>query len=303
MINKPKVAILLAAFQGELFIEEQIKSIISQENINFDLFINIDKSNDSTEKICNSFINKYHNIHLLSSNNTYGSAAKNFLNMVSMVNFDDYDYVSFSDQDDIWLKNKVSSGINSIKLTKSDAYSSNAVTFNKKNNKQKLIIKSQHQTKYDFLFEGGGPGCTYILNKELALSLRENIKLNINKISRVWSHDWYIYCFARLNSFKWFIDNNFYIYYRQHDNNQLGANLGFKNLIYRAKFVLSGKAIRCSRLNLELCGHAQNIKYQTFLIESKKSYLKMIFNFYSCRRRFLDKFIFLISSILLLTLK
>ena len=300
---KPTVAVLLAAYQGEKFIEDQIKSIINQENVNYDLFINIDKSNDNTFAISENFVKKFENIKLLTSNNIYGSASKNFLNMLLMVNIDNYDYISFSDQDDIWLKTKLYSGINKIKSSEYSAYSSNAITFKKNSNTRKLLLKSQKQTKYDFLFEGGGPGCTYILKKDLAIRLQKNIQKNFNMIDNIWSHDWYIYYFARLHSYNWFIDKNSYILYRQHDNNQLGANLGFKNFFYRTKFVLSGKALNCSKINLELCGHSDNLKYKYLLTKTKKSYLNMIINFYSCRRKLIDKFLFLITSIVLLILK
>lgn len=50
-------------------------------------------------------------------------------------------------------------------------------------------------------------------------------------------HDWYIYAFARKNNFKWHIDNQPNIYYRQHSSNQVGANIGFKQAINRIKIL------------------------------------------------------------------
>ena len=43
---KKKVAILLAAYEGEKFLIDQISSISEQKNVEIKIFINLDKSND-----------------------------------------------------------------------------------------------------------------------------------------------------------------------------------------------------------------------------------------------------------------
>ena len=50
--NKPKVAVLLAAYNGEKYIEEQIQSILDQKNIDIYIYISIDESTDKTLEIC-----------------------------------------------------------------------------------------------------------------------------------------------------------------------------------------------------------------------------------------------------------
>ena len=91
----------------------------------------------------------------------------------------------------------------------------------------------------DFLFEGGGPGSTFVFKKDFGLALQKNLKKNSNVAKKINFHDWYIYFFARINNYKWHIDNFSGLRYRQHDNNQLGANIGLKTKIKRIRIILN----------------------------------------------------------------
>ena len=44
----PKIAILMATYDGEKWIDEQINSIFEQSDVEIDLFISDDQSNDNT---------------------------------------------------------------------------------------------------------------------------------------------------------------------------------------------------------------------------------------------------------------
>ena len=50
MNHKPKVAILMASYNGQQWIDQQIESIFSQKNVEVELFIRDDKSTDETIK-------------------------------------------------------------------------------------------------------------------------------------------------------------------------------------------------------------------------------------------------------------
>ena len=56
--SKCKVAVLMAAFNGIKWIEEQIYSIFNQEKVNIDLFISVDTSTDGTYEYCKSIEKK-----------------------------------------------------------------------------------------------------------------------------------------------------------------------------------------------------------------------------------------------------
>jgi len=298
---KKKVAILMAAYEGEKFLIDQISSILDQKNVEIKIFINLDKSNDRSFSIITSLSKKYKCIKLISYNKRYGSAAINFLNLILSVNFEKFDFISLSDQDDIWMPNKLITAINKLEELNYDVYSSNALSFSNKS--KKIILKSQKQTDLDFIFEGGGPGCTYLCKKDFMINFQAALNKKKFMINSVWSHDWLIYAYARIYNYKWYIDSNYYIYYRQHNNNQLGANIGFKQHLFRFKEVISGNVFDYSRTNLIICDEVKNNIFVKFLNKNKKSYFFILLNFYKLRRKIGDKIILFILSIILILIK
>ena len=103
---------------------------------------------------------------------------------------------------------------------------------------KKLIKKSYAQKKYDFKFESPGPGCSFVLTKKLFKFIQTKID---HKTINFSFHDWLIYALARSHGYRWHIDDAPNLFYRQHANNQLGANDGWLAFIKRVQKVLSGQ--------------------------------------------------------------
>ena len=85
MVNKMKISIVMATYNGELYIEKQLASICNQTVPPDEIIISDDRSSDNTISIIKSFINKNNiaqktNIYV---NNTQLGFAKNFLNAIS----------------------------------------------------------------------------------------------------------------------------------------------------------------------------------------------------------------------------
>jgi rhamnosyltransferase len=235
----PKIAILLATYNGEKFITDQIESIITQKNVSFDLIISDDASTDGTKKIIESYVKQYPNIKFINYSRV-GGPAKNFYFLIDYVDMNHYDFISLSDQDDIWKDSKLSRAINILKKNNASAYSSDVLAF-KNNNTQDTfsIVKSQPQKKYDYFFETPGPGCSYVFTTELCKFIKDNLQyVYPNNFPY---HDWFIYALARHNNYKWIIDDEKYLLYRQHGHNFIGANIGFISIIKRLDRILSGK--------------------------------------------------------------
>lgn len=235
----PKVAVLLAAYNGEKYIKEQILSILNQKYVEIHIFISIDQSTDLTLKICKELQYQHNNITIINKGTEkFGSAGKNFYYLFKAVNLDGFDFIALSDQDDIWKENKLNRGVEVLKSQNCDGYSSDVECFWESGRKNKIIKKSYPQRKYDYLFEPAGPGCTYVLKNNLAIA----IKNNINSSPQLpFHHDWFIYAFSRANGYKWHIDQTSNILYRQHNNNQEGANYGIKQKIKRLKKLKTGE--------------------------------------------------------------
>ena len=82
MTSNPTVAVLLAAFNGIKWIEEQIESILNQKDVNLDIYISIDLSNDGTYEWCEELAIKNSNVNILPYGNHFGSAGKNFFRLI-----------------------------------------------------------------------------------------------------------------------------------------------------------------------------------------------------------------------------
>ena len=170
--KKPTVAVLLAAFNGKKYINEQLQSILNQTELDLKIFINIDQSSDGTEDYIKEICKNDNRIILLPTGNQFNSASKNFYHLIREVDFSSFDFIALSDQDDIWNSEKLIRSIGKLYSYKCDGYSSNVTAFW---DKKKLILikKSHNQQNYDHYFESAGPGCTFVLSKKLAFDLKK----------------------------------------------------------------------------------------------------------------------------------
>lgn len=297
-IATPKIAILLAIFNGVQYLQEQLESILNQEHVAVEVFVSVDASSDGSEQWIEEKALSDARIHVLSHGQRFGGAAPNFFRLIREVNFSSFDYVSLADQDDIWLPQKLSAGIEMLKKSKADAYSSNALAF-WADGKEALIDKAQAQVKWDYLFEAAGPGCTYILTQRLALALQV-ILLNKSKDSQaIGLHDWFIYAFARANGYLWAIDHATWIRYRQHAKNQVGVNSGIKAFMHRAHKVTSGWALSQSILIAQLIGSGNTPFVKSWSSGKPLALLKLASHSWQCRRRLKDKVLFFFSCLLM----
>ena len=292
-----KTCTLLAAYNGAMYIEEQLNCLLKQRDIDNDIYISLDMSTDETIDIIQYYIELYNNIYLLPYGSKYGSAGQNFFRLIKDVDFSDYDYVTFSDQDDIWDKDKIIKGINALNKNNADCYSGNVTAF-WEDGRKKEVVKNDPQVEYDYLFESAGPGCTFIMTKEFSLVLKESLVDGGDKVKNIWLHDWYCYSFARFHGYKWFIDNESLMMYRQHENNEVGANSGIVKIINRAKVVLSEDAFK------KVLSQSNFIKIELKPIQllkdnSAKSLFLLAAMAKKCRRKKTEQYAFFIMVSLL----
>ncbi|WP_413683888.1 glycosyltransferase [Prochlorococcus sp. MIT 1011] len=301
-INKEKVAILMATYNGDKYIEEQIYSIYNQDDVSSILYISDDLSTDNTINIIENFRqkNKF-DIQFSVNHNKYfkkKSSANNFYRLIIDSNIpNDIKWVAFSDQDDIWFNDHLKRAINCIKVNKYSGYSASVIAF--WSNKKKIYIKKDgKQNKFNYLFESAGPGCTYVLPKSTFLLLQEHFRKNINILSNIDFHDWSIYAFVSSQNGYWFIDSNPALYYRQHSSNVFGAKIGINGIVLRLK-LLTGKWYRGQVLaiaDLVNKNELEIIKLYTRFNFIDKLYLA--YYAFNMRRNLLDSFTLSLSILL-----
>jgi rhamnosyltransferase len=239
-----KIAVILAAYNGEKYIKEQIDSILSQNEVSLDIMVFDDSSKDNTVKIVESF-GEDKRVNLIQNVTGTGSAANNFFNAIQVLpqkTFENYDYIALSDQDDIWLPNKLKAAVYKLQKEKTALYCSNLMLWDEATKTESLVKKSHPQKKYDYLFEGGSAGCTYVFTSNFCIALKKTIVETDYKNWKFFSHDWFIYFFARANNYTVTIDQNAYIKYRMHADN-LHGHLNKKTIwasIERLKVLQNG---------------------------------------------------------------
>ena len=107
------ITILMATYNGERFIKEQIESLLKQTVQDFKLYINDDKSTDSTFSIAQDYAKKHPETIFVSQNEkNLGGAGQNFIQM--MITHKD-DYIMLCDQDDVWLSGKIEKSLQKMK--------------------------------------------------------------------------------------------------------------------------------------------------------------------------------------------
>lgn len=290
-VEHPKVAVLLAAYNGTQWIEEQLVSILEQSAVDVTIYISIDPSTDGTEAWCHAYATKHPAVLILPEAGTFGGASCNFFRLIRDVDFSAFDFVAFSDQDDIWHSNKLLRATQSIIARQVDAYSSNVTAFWPDGRKM-LLDKAQPQVERDYLFEAAGPGCTYVMRNALACALKASMLNNWRQLQGVSLHDWYCYAYARSNDYRWFIDPVTSMEYRQHDRNQVGANTGLHSLITRYKTIHDGWWFNQVELIASLVSPGQLALSADRKPLRGKQLMKLSFVAWQCRRRLRDKVFF-----------
>lgn len=239
-----KILVILASYNGAKYIEEQMDSILNQESVSLDIMVCDDCSKDNTIEVLNKYkLNA--NVSINKREKGTGNAPRNFLDTILSLPdefINSYDFIAFSDQDDIWFPNKMFEAGKMLKEEQSSLYFSNLNLWDENTNYKAIINKSYPQKKYDFLFEGGSAGCTYVFTNDLCLGLKEILKKTNYYDWELFSHDWFVYFYARANGFKVSIDNNAYITYRIHANNSYGQvnKISIPAMKERLKYIKNG---------------------------------------------------------------
>ena len=107
------IAILLATYNGERFIKEQLDSLLAQTYQDWHLYVHDDGSRDGTVAIIKDFAASHPDKITLLDYPPTGGPRSNFLSMMKWV---EARYYMFCDQDDVWLPKKIELSIDVLKV-------------------------------------------------------------------------------------------------------------------------------------------------------------------------------------------
>lgn len=296
----PKVAILLATYNGELFLREQLDSILSQCGVQLTLFCRDDLSTDSTPMILYEYSNRDPRVVILDSTSRSGRASLNFLEIIYSLDLCEFDYVAFSDQDDVWKEDKLAKSLKAAQYF-SGVLVSTAVTAVWPNGRRLKLRQSPSIGEFDFLFEGAGQGCTFLMDQRLFVSASMFIKFHKDLCFSFEHHDWLIYILTRSFGFRWIYLDESTILYRQHPQNETGARFSVKGLMRRYKLIRDGWYTRQVKLAYKIyltaiLGSEVDDKWD--VVQPKFSLTSPYRLLISSRRKFIDRFTLALFSIL-----
>ena len=216
-----KVDILLATYNGEKYIREQIDSILNQTHKEFRLLISDDGSTDKTRTILEEYKNRDSRIEVFFQENNLG-VVKNFEFLLEKV---EAKYYMFSDQDDIWKESKIEKSLNKIEEGFDLVYSDLEVvdenlnvTYESYWKLKGIYNKIKKYNNFEALYLNNFvTGCTLISKKELINSF-----MPLPNTSKFVLHDYWISLIISQEGKIAYIEEPL-IKYRQHKNNKVGS--------------------------------------------------------------------------------
>lgn len=246
-----KTAILLATYNGEKYISEQIDSILKQTDKDWMLYIHDDGSKDKTVNIIETYAKNYPEQICVVGGAATGGAKQNFFYLFSQV---EAPYYMCCDQDDVWLPEKIEMTKREMHyLEKKDEQLPCLVFTELKVVDEDLNVLSEKMSEYQgldckilsinrALIQNVTTGCTMMVNR----SMREELQ-KIKDYTNVLMHDWWIMLVATRFGKVSFI-NEGTILYRQHEDNGVGAR-NSNSLLYMLERLLQGNEIKTSLEN------------------------------------------------------
>lgn len=226
MEKSMSIQILLACYNGEKYLAEQLDSLLQQSELNFEILIRDDGSSDQTLALLKDYQNRFpETIRLIPSNARLGVIG----NFSALLEASSADYILFSDQDDVWLKDKVKLMVEALKKEEEKLGKSTPLLVHTDltliDSKKNILHPSFWQfvrlephkgkTLRRLLVQNTVTGCAMGINRALATLAAPFPK-------EVIMHDWWLALVAAIKG-RILTLNKSTILYRQHENNTIGV--------------------------------------------------------------------------------
>jgi len=283
---QPKVCVLMCTYNGEKYLGEQIDSILSQKDVNVILRIRDDGSTDNTLSVLQSYGNRiswHQDQHL--------NVSKGFIKLAQEA--PEADYYAFSDQDDVWLPDKLARAISFLQKAKEDCpamYACGQIVVNEKLDRLFEHNMNTNRSKDDFFVKNSFSGNTIVFNKRLF----ELLKLSdLASITGDVYHDRFLTRICIGCGGTLFIDDKNYILYRQHGTNVVGVRKGLREVLFQIKQYLFDVKFEAEFSNLlDYYSNYLETHYLdvcTNAVSNKKHFMKRLKSGKKAQMRFHDK--------------
>ncbi len=204
----------MSTYNGEQYLKEQLNSIYQQKGVNFSLLVRDDGSSDGTKKIL-EYEASQRRLEWYEGDNL--GPARSFMDLLQQAPSDS-DFYAFSDQDDVWIDDKLSVAVQAIGETDSPAlYFSSTRNVDETLTPLPQKVFAPTLTFGESLIRQYASGCTMVFNRclrQLLLSYKPKF---------LYMHDMWVVSVALAVGARVHYDPIPHILYRQHQSNAVGV--------------------------------------------------------------------------------
>lgn len=250
MKNDCVISILMATYNGDKYIRQQLDSIFSQTYENWVLYISDDGSTDDTIAIIHEYMNKVSEGKIVLLNGPRIGFAGNFFSLLHNAQIISA-YYAFCDQDDIWVDTKLDDAVSAVNAASSNAnseyilYGSRTYLIDSKGNKCGASPCFQRSFGLqNALVQSYSGGNTMLFSRGL-----KKVIETFPADEVIVSHDWFLYLICSALGGEIIYDENPKVLYRQHDDNLVGSNLGINSKLTRLRKIYGGDFKRWNAVN------------------------------------------------------
>lgn len=268
------VAILLCTYQGENYIEDQLKSFLEQTYYTWKLYISDDKSQDHTLKIIEQFKVR-HKVHFDLYRGPKKGFASNFISLTKRRKIKST-YYAWSDQDDIWNKRKLEKATRWLDQQPRSLpllFCSSAILVDDQNHYiQPTPLYKKPKIFQNALVQNIAGGNTMVFNEKA-----RQLFLKATKAKKIPAHDWLMYQIVTACNGIVHYDEKPSIRYRQHSRNIIGMNTSIKAQIKRLRLIWHGQFQIWNNQNINALDNIyQNMSLQNQVIFDRFKKLKKV---------------------------
>lgn len=242
------VTILMATYNGGKYLDEQIASIYSQNIDHINILSSDDNSTDDTKEILYKWKNKWDKGEFEILDGPCNGYVENFKSLWIACDWDT-EYFAFSDQDDIWMPDKLSTAINAVRQFSEACpvlYCSRTILVDEVGNVIGFSPKFRRPASFrNAIVQNIGGGNTMVLNR----AAFELVAESAPRGSFV-SHDWWCYILITGVGGHVLYDPVPRIAYRQHGGNLIGKNTGLRAKMQRIRGLFGGQFQTWNNRNL-----------------------------------------------------
>ena len=269
-----RLTILMATYNGEQYLIEQLNSFNRQNFKDWDLWVSDDGSTDTTKTVLKNYADTHKENKVVLIDGLHRGFARNFLNVTCLCQ-NESEYFAFSDQDDIWNNNKLEKAVNWLEkipkeipalfCSRTEIVDSNAKSMVPNKYSKLMVIEPSFENALVQCIAGGN---TMVFNRK-AKQLIEDF----GGIVSIPSHDWWLYLLVTGTGGSVYYDTEPLVKYRQHQKNAVGTNQSIAAIYDRLIEFLDGKFKKNNDKNMTyLCQEERRLTKENLI--KLKNFLK-----------------------------